>query len=89
MFSDPPVLMLQDLQRRLGVTLPRRVVEDQGHLALAVGAALQFRHLRYRVHLPEARVLGRQHACRQRQRVPAQAQPGGVVDLFKTRLGRL
>jgi hypothetical protein len=56
--------MLQNLQRRLGVALPRRVVEDQGHLALAVGAALQFRHLRYRVHLPQARVLGRQHACR-------------------------
>ena len=43
--------VLQDLQRRLGVALPRCLVQYARHFHLAISASLLFRHLRQRVKL--------------------------------------
>ena len=61
--------VLQDLQRRLGVALPRRVMQYAGDFHLAVSAPLLFRHLRQRIKLAELPILRRTHPSSQRQRV--------------------
>ena len=72
--------VLQDLQRRLGVALPRRVVQYAGDFHLAVSAPLLFRHLRQRIKLAELPILRRTHPSSQRQRVALQAFTRGLVD---------
>ena len=61
--------VLQDLQRRLGVALPSRVMQDTRDLHLAVSAPLLFRHLRQRIKLAELPILRWTHPSSQRQRV--------------------
>lgn len=83
------MLVLQDLQRRLGVACTRRAVQYAGHLLLAVSAPLELRHLCDGVQLLQPDILDGQHPCRQRQRVAAETQPRRVVDLLQARLGGL
>ena len=89
LFGNPAVLVLQYLQRRLGVAAPRGLVQNVGHLALAIGAAFELGHLRNWVHLAQPPVFRRHHAGGERQRIPAQAKLSGFVDLFQARLGGL
>ena len=54
--------VLQDLQRRLGVALTRRRVQQAGDLHLAVSAPLLFGHLCQRIKLAELPILRRTHS---------------------------
>jgi len=54
--------VLQDLQRRLGIARPRRLMQYARHFHLAVSAPLLFRHLRQRIELAELPILRRTHS---------------------------
>ena len=81
--------VFQDLQRRLGVALPRRLVQYAGNFHLAVSAPLLFRHFRQRVKLAKLPVLRRTHSSSQRQRVALQAITRRPINCVKPRLSCL
>ena len=88
LLGDPAVLVLQDVQRRLGVAHLRGVVQRLGGVELAVGAALLFGQFHQRVELGQlAKLRGRQTGV-QRKAVTLQAQLGCGVDRFQPRFGR-
>ncbi len=64
--------MLEDVQRRLGVALTRRLVQHLRHLRLALSAALLFGILRDGVELHQASVFLRGHASGVGERVAFQ-----------------
>ena len=81
--------VFQDLQRRLGVALPRRLVQYAGDFHLAVSAPLLFRHFRQRIEFAKLPILRRTHSGSQRQRVALQAITRCPIDCVKPRLSCL
>ena len=81
--------VFQDLQRRLGVARPRRVMQYARDLHFAVSAPFLFRHLRQRIELAELPVLRWAHSSSQRQRVALQAITRRPIDCVKPRLSCL
>ena len=72
--------VLQDLQCRLGVALPRRLMQQAGDFHFAVSAPLLFRHFRQRIKLAELPVLRRTHPSGQRQCVAFQTIARRPID---------
>ena len=87
LLGDPAVLVLQDVQRCLGIPSGCCVVQRFGGGELAVGAALHFSHLHQRVKFVQAAVLRWGQASSQRKAVALQAAARGFVYRFQTRLG--
>ena len=83
------MLVLEDLQRRLGVALGRSVVQRLAGAVFAVGAALQFSHLDQRVKLGDAPILRRGQTDLDGEGVTLQAVPGRFVNHLQPRLSRL
>lgn len=63
LLGHPAVRVLEDLQRRLGVAVSRRVAQMLTVLTLAVGAALEFGKFGNLVKLFQSGVLHRKHPC--------------------------
>ena len=87
LFGYPAVLVLQDVERRLGVASGCRVVQRLGRDELAISAALHLGHLYQRVEFVQAAILRRGQASRQRKAVALQAATRSFVNRFQTRLG--
>jgi len=86
--GDPLVLVLQELERHLGVgagALEQRVGRDH----LPVGAPLFLSLARERVQFLQPAQLGRRHVGGVGQVVVAQAQARGLVDALEALLGRV
>jgi len=80
--------VLQYVQRRLRIPCQRRRAQHPGHLGLSLCAAPLLRILGHLVSADQRPILGRGHIQRERQRVAFQTQPGRLIDLLQTRLGR-
>lgn len=80
LLGNPAVLVLEDVQRRLGVAVGRRVVQRLGRHELAVGAALHLGQLYQRVELLQPAVLAGRQAGAHGERVTFKTIAGRFID---------
>jgi hypothetical protein len=79
--------VLENVQRRLGVTFAGGLVQHFGHFGLTLCASFLFGIFRNRIELHQPSILGRGHASGVGERVAFQPFAGGEIDALKHRFG--